>query len=74
MIIEILLKEEPKLEFEGYEKIELPQGVIFSNPIEKRIEIVMKKHPDGRTSLFTDKSEVVKTIVQTGQVIDIHPK
>jgi hypothetical protein len=40
MIVEIILKNEPSLELEGYEKIELPNGAIFGNPVEKRAEIV----------------------------------
>jgi len=74
MIVEIVLKNEPSLGLEGYEKIELPNGVIFANPVEKRAEIVVKKHPDGRVSVFTDKSEVIKSAVQSGEVIDIHVK
>lgn len=74
MLVEIVLKNEPILEIEGYEKIELPNGSIFANPIEKRVEIVVKKHPDGRVSVFTDKSEVIKSVVQDGEVVDIHVK
>lgn len=74
MIIELVLKEQPQLELEGYEKIDLPNGVIFAHPIEKRVEIVVKKHADGRVSVFTDKSEVVKNIVQNTEVVDIHVK
>ena len=72
MIVEIILKREPSLELEGYEKIELPNGAIFANPVEKRAEIVVKKHPDGRVSVFTDKSEVIIFVIQSGEVIDIH--
>ena len=74
MIVEIVLKKEPSLELEGYEKIALPNGAVYANPIEKRIEIVVKRHPDGRVSIYTDKSEVIKTIIQTGEIIDIHAK
>lgn len=74
MIVEIVLKELPKLELTGYEILELPNGAIFSNPIEKRVEIVVKKHPDGRVSVFTDKSEVIKSVVQSAEVVDIHAK
>ena len=42
MIVEIVLKNEPSLELKGYEKIELPNGAIFTNPAEKRPEIVPK--------------------------------
>jgi len=62
------------LGLEGYEKIELPNGAVYANPVEKRAEIVVKKHPDGRVSVFTDKSEVIKSAVQSGEVIDIHVK
>ena len=74
MIIELILKEQPQLELEGYEKIDLPNGVVFAHPIEKRVEIVVKKHPDGRVSVFTDKSEVLKNIIQNTEVVDIHVK
>ena len=40
MIVEIVLKNEPSLELEGYEKVELPNGAVFANPLEKRVEIV----------------------------------
>ena len=74
MIVEIVLKVQTNLEFNGYEKIELPNGVIFANPVEKRVEIVVKRHPDGRVSVFTDKSELVKSIVKSGEVVDVHVK
>lgn len=74
MIVEIVLKNEPSLELGGYEKIEFASGVVFANPVEKRVEIVVKKHPDGRVSVFTDKSDVIKSVVQSGNVVDIHAK
>lgn len=74
MIVEIVLKEEPKLEIEGYEKIKTPNGFVFANPVEKRVEIVVKKHPDGRTSVFTDKSEVIKVLTQIAEIVDLHAK
>jgi len=74
MIVEIVLKNEPNLELPGYEKVELQNATIFANPIEKRVEIVIKRHPDGRVSVFTDKSEVVKAIIQAAEVVDIHVK
>jgi leucyl aminopeptidase (aminopeptidase T) len=74
MIVEIVLKNQPKLELEGYEKIEIPRGVVFANPVEKRVEIIVKTHPDGRVSVFTDKSDVIKLVVQSGEVVDIHAK
>jgi hypothetical protein len=74
MIVEIVLKEQPKLELTGYEKLDLPNGAVFFSPVEKRIEIVVKKHPDGRVSVFTDKSEVIKSVVQSTEVVDIHAK
>ncbi len=74
MIIELILKEQPKLEIEGYEKTEFSSGFIFSHPIERRVEVVVKKHPDGRVSVFTDKLEVIKSILQTAEVIDMHIK
>ncbi len=74
MIVEIVLRNEPTLDLEGYEKTETPRGSIFSSPVEKRVEIVVKRHPDGKVSVFTDKSEVIKSIVKSGEVIDIHVK
>ena len=72
MIVELILKEQTRLEFEGYEKIEFSSGVVFSNPVERRVEIVVKKHPDGRVSVFTDNSEIIKKL--SAEVIDIHVK
>ncbi len=74
MIVEIVLKNEPELELEGYEKIELPNGTVFANPVEKRVEVVIKKHRDGRISLFTDRSEIIKSVIRPGEVVDIHVK
>ncbi|MGB2762457.1 MAG: hypothetical protein WBC21_02850 [Minisyncoccales bacterium] len=74
MITEIVLKTQPILELEGYEKIEIPNGVLFASSIEKRIEVVIKKHPDEMVSLFTDKSEVIKKIIETSEIIDLHIK
>ncbi len=74
MIVEIILKNDPALELKSYEKIELPNGAIFANPLEKRVEILVKKHPDGRVSIFTDKSEIIKLIANSGDIIDIHGK
>ncbi len=74
MIVEIVLKNEPELELEGYEKIELPNGTVFASPVEKRVEIVLKKHRDGMVSLFTDKSEIIKSVIRLGEIVDIHVK
>lgn len=74
MIVELILKEQPELGFEGYKKTEFARGAVFSNPIEKRVEIVVKNHPDGRVSVFTDKSEIIESIIQTTEIIDIHIK
>lgn len=74
MIVEIVLKSQPKLELEGYEKIELSAGTIFANPLQKRAEIVVKKHHDGRVSVFTDNSDVIKSVLNSGEVVDIHTK
>jgi len=56
-------------------------GVIPHAPqkVESFINILklinkVKKHPDGRVSVFTDKSEVIKSVVQSGEVVDIHAK
>lgn len=74
MIVELILKEQPQLELGGYEKVDLTNGVIFANPRDKRVEILFKKHPDGRVSVFTDNSEVIKMIIQRVEAIDIHTK
>lgn len=74
MVIEVVLKAEPKIEIEGYEKIKVPVGVVFANPVNKRVELVVKQHPDGRVSVFTDNSEVVKSVAESGDVVDIHAK
>jgi|Deesub1362B_J571_1020462.scaffolds.fasta_scaffold00007_263 hypothetical protein len=74
MIVELVLRELPNLELEGYEKIEVPVGILFANPIEKRVDIIVKKHPDGRVSVFTDKADVVKKILEKAEVVDIHAK
>ena len=74
MIVEIVLRNEPELKFEGYEKIELPNGAIFSSPTEKRVEIVVRKHADGRVSVFTDRSDIIQMVVRSGEVVDIHAK
>jgi len=42
MIVELVLRELSNLELEGYEKIKVPVGILFANPIEKRIEVVVK--------------------------------
>lgn len=74
MIVELILREQPKLEPRGYEKIEFQNGVIFSSPVEGRVEVIIKKHPDGRISVFTDKSEIIKSLCESSEVIDIHAK
>jgi hypothetical protein len=74
MIVELILKEQPKLEPKGYEKIEFQNGIIFSSSVEGRVGVIIKKHPDGRVSVFTDKSEVIKSICESSEVIDIHVK
>ena len=74
MIVELVLEREPELNLVGYERIELPVGVLLSNPVEKRIDIVMKRHPDGRVSVFTDKSDVVKAVLRKAKVVDVHAR
>ncbi len=74
MIIEIVFKSQPSLEFEGYEKIEFSAGTVFANPVQRKIGIVLKKHHDGRFSVFTDNSDVIESIVSSSEVIDIHVK
>lgn len=75
MIVELVLKERPsELKIEGYEELDFTIGSVFASPVDKRVEVVVKKHPDGRVSIFTDKSEVIKTITQTAEVVDIHVK
>ncbi len=74
MIVEIVFKSEPSLTFEGYEKIEFSAGAVFANLVQKKVEIVLKKHHDGRVSVFTDNSDVIKSAVSSGEVVDIHAK
>ena len=64
----------PKLDLKGYEKIELPNGLLFFNPVERRIEVVVKRHPDGKVSVFTDKSEIIEEVVSSARVIDVNAK
>lgn len=73
MLIEIVLKDKPELEVEGYEKIKVGNSLVFANPVDKRVEMMLKNHPDGRVSIFTDKSEVVKTVEKSSGVVDVHP-
>jgi len=28
-------------------------GLLLFNPVERRIEVVVKRHPDGKVSVFT---------------------
>lgn len=74
MLVELILRELPNLDGVGFEKLELPNGFILANPLEKRAEVIVKKHPDGRISVFTDKMEIIKKLAQTGNVIDLHVK
>ena len=43
MLVEIVVEDFPKISLEGFEEIKLPSAVLYSNPIEKRVEIVIKK-------------------------------
>ncbi|PIT92142.1 MAG: hypothetical protein COU08_03990 [Candidatus Harrisonbacteria bacterium CG10_big_fil_rev_8_21_14_0_10_42_17] len=74
MIVELVLRERPQDDFAGYEKLELPTGVIYSNLAERRTKIVVKDHHDGRVSIFTDNADVVKKIASSHDVLDIHVK
>ena len=74
MIVEIVVKGSLDLALGNYEKVRLPKGIVFANPVEKRVEVVVKEHPDGKMSVFTDKLEVIKFVLQSAEVIDIHVK
>ena len=41
-------------------------------PGRKETRNSTEKHPEGRVSVFTDKSEVIIFVIQSGEVIDIH--
>jgi len=73
MLVELVVKEFPKISIEGYEEIKLPFGSLYSNPVEKRVEIVVKKRADGKVSVYTDKSEIIKKILEAVEVIDVNP-
>jgi len=74
VIVELVVEGMPKLDLKGYEKIELPNGLLFFNPVERRIEVVVKRHPDGKVSVFTDKSEIIEEVVSSARVIDVNAK
>jgi len=73
MLVELVVEEFPKISIEGFEEIRLPSASLYSNPIEKRIEIVIKKRADGKISVYTDRSEVIKKVLQTCKIIDVNP-
>lgn len=73
MLVELVLEEFPKISIEGFEEIKLPSAVLYSNPIEKRVEIVIKRRSDGKVSVYTDRSEVIKKILQACKVSDVNP-
>ncbi len=74
MIIEAVFSGNPSLEIEGYEKLEFPGGAVFASIADRRIELVVKQHPDGRTSIFTDRIEILKDLANKARIIDIHVK
>jgi len=53
--------------------MKLSFGTLYSNPIEKRVEILVKKRADGKVSVYTDKSEVIKKILEVSEVVDVNP-
>ena len=59
----------PEISIEGYEEIMLPLGVIYSNPVEKRVEIVVKKRSDGKVSIYTDKSEESRKFSKSAKLL-----
>ena len=73
MLVELIVKQFPEISIEGYEEIKLPFGTLYSNPIEKRVEILVKKRADGKVSVYTDKSEVIKKILEVSEVVDVNP-
>ena len=44
--------------------MKLSFGTLYSNPIEKRVETLVKKRADGKVSVYTDK---------VGEVVDVNP-
>jgi len=38
-----------------------------------RLKLPSKKRPDGKVSIYTDKSEVIKKILEVSEVIDLNP-
>ncbi|MCD6535904.1 MAG: hypothetical protein J7K49_02585 [Thaumarchaeota archaeon] len=60
MLVELIVKQFPEISIEGYEEIKLSFGTLYSNPIEKRVEILVKKRADGKVIVYTDISEGVK--------------
>ena len=74
MIIEAVFSEKPSLEIEGYEKLEFSGGAVFASIADRRIELVVKQHPDGRTSIFTDRIDILKKLASRTRIIDIHVK
>ncbi|RLG00806.1 MAG: hypothetical protein DRN47_00640 [Candidatus Wolframiiraptor sp.] len=73
MLVELIVKQFPEIGIEGYEEMKLPFGTLYSNPIEKRVEILVKKRADGKVSIYTDKSEVIKKILEVSEVVDVNP-
>jgi len=73
MIVEILVGEDPKLEIEGYKKLVVKKGYLLYNPTEKKVEVLVKKHPDGKCSVFTDRVDVIEKLVESVEVVDVHP-
>jgi len=59
----------PEISIEGYEEIMLPLGVIYSNLVEKRVEIVVKKRSDGEVSIYTDKSEESRKFSKSAKLL-----
>ena len=73
MLVELIVKQFPEISIEGYEEIKLPFGTLYSNPIEKRVKILVKKRTDGKVSVYTDRFEVIKKILEVGEVVDVNP-
>ena len=72
MIVEIVLENEVDLNIEGLSKIDLVKGYVLYNPSENRVEALVKRHPDGKVSVFTDKIDIIRKAIELGRVIDVH--
>lgn len=72
MMVELKLDGDPDLELDGFQSADFQSGTLFASR-ENRVEVIVKEHPDGTVSVFTDDMDVVEQVSQAGQVVDLHP-